>query len=96
MTDTSMMFMIPMPPTTSEIAAMAIMAIKNVPLRFDQILRKLGLGSAAKLSGRPGNHGAGPARSASLVDGGVQLRAYSVGLAEIRTLVCDPNGSNMW
>ena len=81
-TDTSMMFMITMPPTTSEIAAMAIMAMKNVPLRFDQMLRKLALVSAAKLSGLPGQIVApGPQNGAGLVDGGVQLRAHAVGLA---------------
>src|SRR5438876_11455288 len=37
-TETSIIFMMTMPPTTSEIAAMAIMAMKNVPLRFDQML----------------------------------------------------------
>src|SRR5581483_738390 len=53
-TDTSMMFMMTIPPTMREIPAMAIMAAKNLLLRSDHSVRKLALVSAAKLSGCPG------------------------------------------
>ena len=53
-TETSMMFMITIPPTMREIAAMAIIAIKKVLLRFAHRLRKLSFVSMAKLSDFPG------------------------------------------
>jgi alcohol dehydrogenase YqhD (iron-dependent ADH family) len=40
-TATSMMFMITIPPTTSEMEEMMIITKKNVLLRLDQILKKL-------------------------------------------------------
>src|SRR5437870_13245526 len=49
-TETSMIFMMTMPPTTSEIAAIPIMATKNVPLRLDQMPSRLALVSMSKLS----------------------------------------------
>ena len=52
-TDTSMMFMITMPPTTSETAAIPIVAMKNVLLNPDQMLSRLALVSISKLSSSP-------------------------------------------
>ena len=75
-TETSMMFMITMPPTTSEMAAMAIMAMKKVPLRFAQMLRKLSLVSDCKAVGLAGQVvAAGAQDHAGLVHGRLQLGA---------------------
>ena len=52
-TDTSMMFIITMPPTISEIDAITIITMKNVPLRSDHSDRKLSLVSITKLSFSP-------------------------------------------
>ncbi len=50
-TETSMMFMITMPPTTNEIEAMAIVTAKNEPLMSFHSDRKESLVSMAKSSG---------------------------------------------
>ncbi len=77
-----MMFMITMPPTTSEIPAMAIMAMKNVPLRFDPQAQEVLIGLDRKAVGLAGL--VMPARAqngARLVDGSIQLAADAVGFA---------------
>lgn len=53
-TETSIMFMMTIPPTTREMAAIAIIAMKKLPLMDDHIPRKLALVSIAKLSSWPG------------------------------------------
>ena len=52
-TETSMMFMITIPPTTSEIEAMAMVTKKNVELMFFHKARKESLVSSAKSSFAP-------------------------------------------
>ena len=52
-TETSMMFMITMPPTTREMDAMPIVTTKNVPLMFFHNSRKESLVSTAKSSFLP-------------------------------------------
>ncbi len=51
---TSMMFMMTMPPTSSEMEASATATTKKLPLKFDHRERKLWLVSMTKLSGAPG------------------------------------------
>jgi len=57
-TETSIIFMITMPPTTKEMAAMPMVAIKKVWLKPVQIPSRLALVSMSKLSSPPSSRGA--------------------------------------
>ena len=91
-TETNMMFIITIPPTISAMEAIATITMKKVPLRFDQMLRKLSFVSAAKLSGLPGpswRRARRIARTSSMADS--NCAPTPLAFPEIRMLVCVPN-----